>query len=126
MLRDFREFLSWRKGDAIILRRPTCCRSRISTISATMPTAMNMMFNFQVNQATFYALAAHDTRHLVKAIERRSRAPYPVNGASSCAITTSWISVASRRHSGKRCSLRSGPTSGCNSTTVASAAGSRQ
>ncbi|PMU82333.1 trehalose synthase, partial [Pseudomonas sp. GP01-A4] len=35
----------------------------------------HMMFNFQVNQATFYALAAHDARPLVKAIERTKPRP---------------------------------------------------
>lgn len=39
LLRLFREFLQWRQGDAIILPRPTSCRARISTISATTPTA---------------------------------------------------------------------------------------
>ena len=55
---------------------------------------MHMMFNFQVNQHLFYALATADTRPLVKgAAKPPSRARPPRNGACSCAITTSSISA---------------------------------
>ena len=36
---------------------------------------MHMMFNFQVNQNLFYALAAADTRPLAKALNRTEKRP---------------------------------------------------
>ena len=55
---------------------------------------MHMMFNFQVNQHLFYALASADTRPLVKAMQATRAAPAPPrNGACSCAITTSSTSA---------------------------------
>ena len=51
---------------------------------------LHMMFNFQVNQTLFYALASADTRPLVKALEAtKPRSGRPRNGACSCATTTS-------------------------------------
>ncbi|MDP4022510.1 alpha-amylase family protein [Methylobacterium sp. NEAU 140] len=75
MLRDFREFLSWRQGDAIILAEANVLPKQDLDYFGDDADRMNMMFNFQVNQATFYALAAHDARPLVKAIERTKPRP---------------------------------------------------
>ncbi len=75
MLRDFREFLSWRQGDAIILAEANVLPKQDMDYFGDDADRMNMMFNFQVNQATFYALAAHDARPLVKAIERTKPRP---------------------------------------------------
>jgi maltose alpha-D-glucosyltransferase / alpha-amylase len=52
---------------------------------------MQMMFNFQVNQNLFYALAAADSGPLVKAMQATKPRPRPRNGDSFCAITTSSI-----------------------------------
>ena len=75
MLRDFREFLQWRRGDAIILAEANILPKQDLDYFGADADRMNMMFNFQVNQATFYALAAHDARPLVKAIERTKPRP---------------------------------------------------
>ena len=75
MLRDFREFLQWRKGDAIILAEANILPKQDLDYFGDDADRMHMMFNFQVNQATFYALAAHDARPLVKAIERTTPRP---------------------------------------------------
>ena len=55
---------------------------------------MHMMFNFQVNQNLFYALAATDTRPLARRSRPPRRARPPRSGACFCAITTSSISAA--------------------------------
>ncbi|GJD57033.1 alpha-amylase family protein [Methylobacterium dankookense] len=75
MLRDFREFLQWRKGDAIILAEANILPKQDLDYFGDDADRMHMMFNFQVNQASFYALAAHDARPLVKAIERTTPRP---------------------------------------------------
>ncbi|MCJ2117827.1 alpha-amylase family protein [Methylobacterium sp. J-001] len=75
MLRDFREFLQWRKGDAIILAEANVLPKQDLDYFGDDADRMHMMFNFQVNQSTFYALAAHDARPLVKAIERTKPRP---------------------------------------------------
>jgi maltose alpha-D-glucosyltransferase/alpha-amylase len=75
MLRDFREFLQWRKGDAIILAEANILPNQDFDYFGDDADRMHMMFNFQVNQATFYALAGHDARPLVKAIERTKPRP---------------------------------------------------
>ncbi|KAB1072042.1 alpha-amylase family protein [Methylobacterium planeticum] len=68
LLRGFREFLQWRKGDAIILAEANILPRQDLDYFGDDGDRMHMMFNFQVNQATFYALAAGDGRPLVKAI----------------------------------------------------------
>ena len=75
MLRDFREFLQWRKGDAIILAEANVLPRQVMDYFGDDADRMNMMFNFQVNQATFYAVAASDARPLVKAIEKTKPRP---------------------------------------------------
>ena len=75
MLRDFREFLQWRKGDAIILAEANILPKQDLDYFGDDADRAHMMFNFQVNQATFYGLAAHDARPLVKAIARTKPRP---------------------------------------------------
>jgi len=75
MLRDLREFLQWRQGDSIILAEANILPEQDLDYFGDDADRMHMMFNFQVNQATFYALAAHDARPLVKAIERTKPRP---------------------------------------------------
>jgi len=75
MLRDFREFLQWRRGDAIILAEANILPKQDLDYFGDDADRMNMMFNFQVNQATFYALAAADSRPLGKAIEKTKPRP---------------------------------------------------
>ena len=55
---------------------------------------MHMMFNFQVNQHLFYALAAGDTRPAGQGARGdASRGRRPRSGACSCATTTSSTSA---------------------------------
>ena len=69
MLRTFREFLSWRQGDAIILAEANVQPKTDLEYFGTAGERMQMMFNFAVNQRLFYALATGDSRPLTKALK---------------------------------------------------------
>jgi maltose alpha-D-glucosyltransferase / alpha-amylase len=69
MLRTMREFLQWREGDAIILAEANVLPDTDMQYFGRAGDRMHMMFNFQVNQNLFYALAASDTRPLQKALK---------------------------------------------------------
>ena len=60
MLRSFREFLQWREGDAIILAEANVLPETDMEYFGDDGDRMHMMFNFQVNQHLFYALASAD------------------------------------------------------------------
>jgi maltose alpha-D-glucosyltransferase/alpha-amylase len=68
MLRRIREFLQWREGDAIILAEANVLPDTDMEYFGREGDRMHMMFNFQVNQNLFYALATSDTRPLRKAL----------------------------------------------------------
>ena len=68
MLRSFREFLQWRQGDAIILAEANVLPETDMEYFGRDGDRMHMMFNFQVNQNLFYALASADTRPLAKSL----------------------------------------------------------
>jgi maltose alpha-D-glucosyltransferase / alpha-amylase len=68
MLRLFREFLQWREGDAIILAEANVLPKTDMEYFGDAGDRMHMMFNFQVNQALFYALASADCQLLIKAL----------------------------------------------------------
>jgi maltose alpha-D-glucosyltransferase / alpha-amylase len=70
LLRDFREFLQWRRGDAIILAEANVEPKNNVHYFGDDGERLQMMFNFWVNQRVFYALATADTRPLVKALEQ--------------------------------------------------------
>jgi maltose alpha-D-glucosyltransferase / alpha-amylase len=75
MLRSFREFLQWRQGDCIILAEANVLPETDMEYFGADGDRMHMMFNFQVNQHLFYALASADTRPLVKALQATK--PHP-------------------------------------------------
>ena len=75
MLRTFREFLQWRKGDAIVLAEANVLPDTDLEYFGEDGDRMHMMFNFQVNQHLFYALAAADTGPLIKAMEATKPRP---------------------------------------------------
>jgi maltose alpha-D-glucosyltransferase/alpha-amylase len=78
MLRMFREFLQWRAGDSIILAEANVLPNTDMQYFGDDGDRMHMMFNFQVNQNLFYALAAEDVRPLVKAMQKTK--PRPATG----------------------------------------------
>jgi maltose alpha-D-glucosyltransferase/alpha-amylase len=75
MLRFLREFLQWRKGDSIILAEANVLPQTDMEYFGDAGDRLQMMFNFQVNQNLFYALASADTRPLIKAL--KSTKPRP-------------------------------------------------
>jgi maltose alpha-D-glucosyltransferase/alpha-amylase len=75
MLRVFREFLQWRQGDCIVLAEANVLPETDMDYFGEDGDRMQMMFNFQVNQNLFYALAAADSRPLIKALKATKPRP---------------------------------------------------
>ncbi|MCJ8519709.1 maltose alpha-D-glucosyltransferase/alpha-amylase [Pseudorhizobium tarimense] len=75
MLRTFREFLQWRKGDSMILGEANILPEENLNYFGDDGDRIQMMFNFQVNQTLFYALASGDTRPMIEALERTKPKP---------------------------------------------------
>src|SRR5437762_3241993 len=78
MLRMFREFLQWRRGDCIVLAEANVLPDTDMEYFGQDGDRMHMMFNFQVNQNLFYALASADSRPLIKALKVTK--PRPATG----------------------------------------------
>jgi maltose alpha-D-glucosyltransferase / alpha-amylase len=75
MLRFLREFLQWRKGDSIILAEANVMPDTDMDYFGKSGERLQMMFNFQVNQNLFYALATADTRPLIAALKATKPRP---------------------------------------------------
>ena len=75
MLRTMREFLQWRAGDSIILAEANVLPETDMEYFGRAGDRMHMMFNFQVNQNLFYALAASDVQPLHKALKATKPRP---------------------------------------------------
>ena len=75
MLRFFREFVQWRCGDAVLLAEANVLPDTDMDYFGDDGDRMHMMFNFQVNQNLFYAMAAADTRPLEKALKATKPRP---------------------------------------------------
>ena len=74
MLRTFTQFLTWRNGEAIILAEANVLPGTDLHYFGSAGERLQMMFNFEVNQHLFYALASSDSRPLIKAMRAtRSR-----------------------------------------------------
>jgi maltose alpha-D-glucosyltransferase/alpha-amylase len=69
MLRSFSEFLTWRKNGAIILGEANVVPRTDLEYFGEFGERLQMMFNFDVNQHLFYALASCDIKPLMKALE---------------------------------------------------------
>ncbi len=75
MLRTFREFLSWREGDAVILAEANVIPHVDMDYFGAEGERIPMMFNFEVNQHLFYALASADGRPLAAALKETEPRP---------------------------------------------------
>jgi maltose alpha-D-glucosyltransferase/alpha-amylase len=75
MLRTFSQFLNWRQGDAIILAEANVLPGTDMHYFGNSGERMQMMFNFQVNQHLFYAMASCDARPLVSAMKATKNRP---------------------------------------------------
>ena len=122
----FREFLQWREGDAIILAEANVLPDTDMQYFGDEGERLQMMFNFQVNQNTFYALASADTGPLKKALLATQAAPGDrAVGRVPAQPRRARSRTPRRRNSAKPCSPRSARTPTCNSTSAGSAGGSR-
>ena len=74
-LTEFRDFLQWREGDAILLGEANIPPEDDMSFFGNEGDRMHMLFNFYVNQYLFYALASADARPLAKALEATKRIP---------------------------------------------------
>jgi maltose alpha-D-glucosyltransferase/alpha-amylase len=75
MLRSFSQFLTWREGEAIILAEANVLPGTDMKYFGASGERLQMMFNFQVNQHLFYALAASDARPLAKSLRATKSRP---------------------------------------------------
>lgn len=73
-LREFREFLSWRTGDAILLAEANVPTEKIGEYFGA-GDKMNMLFNFILNQHLFLALARKDAASLIEGLLKVPRIP---------------------------------------------------
>jgi maltose alpha-D-glucosyltransferase/alpha-amylase len=78
MLRSFSEFLTWRKSGTIILGEANVVPKNDLEYFGEYGERLQMMFNFDVNQHLFYAMASGDTRPLIKAMQDTK--PRPATG----------------------------------------------
>jgi maltose alpha-D-glucosyltransferase/alpha-amylase len=75
-LTEFRRFLQWRMGDAILLGEANVLPEETKPyFGEDGGDGIHMMFNFWVNQHLFYALATADVRPLVEAIRATADIP---------------------------------------------------
>jgi maltose alpha-D-glucosyltransferase / alpha-amylase len=74
-LSEFRSFLQWREGDAILLGEANVLPEENLDFFGKQGDRMHMMFNFFVNQHVFYALASADVGPLAKALEATRNIP---------------------------------------------------
>jgi maltose alpha-D-glucosyltransferase / alpha-amylase len=82
LLHEMRDFLQWRKRDAILLAEANVPPGESLEYFGALGDRLQLMLNFPVNQRLFYALATADLEPLVDALEatyERPRAAQWVN-----------------------------------------------
>ncbi len=68
-LRELRQFVQWRKGDAILLGEANVLPEEMLPYFGEQCTGIQMLFNFFVNQHLFYALATHEIEPLIESLK---------------------------------------------------------
>jgi maltose alpha-D-glucosyltransferase/alpha-amylase len=81
-LTEFRDFVQWREGDAVLLGEANILPEHDKHFFGDGADRMHMMFNFYVNQHVFYALASSDIRPLAKALAATQDIPQYAQWAS--------------------------------------------
>lgn len=74
-LRDIRQRVQWHKGDAILLGEANVLPEEMLPYFGEDANAIQMLFNFFVNQHLFYALATHDIEPLIDALKATLNIP---------------------------------------------------
>ena len=75
LLHEMRDFLQWRRRDAILLAEANVPPDESLEYFGELGDRLQMMLNFPVNQRLFYALATGDIRPLVRALEATYERP---------------------------------------------------
>lgn len=75
MLHLLRDFLQWRRRDAILLAEANVPPDESMDYFGENGDRLQMMLNFAVNQRVFYALATGDIKPLVRALEATYKRP---------------------------------------------------
>jgi maltose alpha-D-glucosyltransferase / alpha-amylase len=75
LLHEMRDFLQWRRRDAILLAEANVPPNESLDYFGDQGDRLQMMLNFPVNQRLFYALATADIRPLVEALEQTRERP---------------------------------------------------
>jgi maltose alpha-D-glucosyltransferase / alpha-amylase len=73
-LREFRDFLSWRRGDAILLAEANVDMDTIPQYFGT-GDKMHMLFHFLLNQYLFLALARQQAAPLIEGLQHLPAVP---------------------------------------------------
>ena len=75
-LHEMRDFLQWRKRDAILLAEANVPPADSREYFGDLGDRLQLMLNFPVNQRLFYAMATADIKPLVRALEATYRRPH--------------------------------------------------
>jgi maltose alpha-D-glucosyltransferase / alpha-amylase len=75
LLKEMRDFLQWRSGEAILLAEANVPPDESLSYFGAEGDRLQMMLNFPVNQRLFYALATADTAPLTWALEQTRKRP---------------------------------------------------
>lgn len=75
MLHEMRDFLQWRRRDAILLAEANVLPDESLDYFGDQGDRLQMMLNFPVNQRIYYALATGDVKPLVEALEHTRARP---------------------------------------------------
>lgn len=75
ILKEMRDFLQWRAGDAVLLAEANVPPDESMNYFGSDGDRLQMMLNFAVNQRLFYALATADIEPLVWALEETQKRP---------------------------------------------------
>ena len=76
LLHEMRDFLQWRRRDAVMLAEANVPPDESLEYFGDLGDRLQMMLNFPVNQRLFYAMATGDIRPLVRALEATYERPH--------------------------------------------------
>ena len=75
LLKEMRDFLQWRSGEAILLAEANVPPDESMNYFGADGERLQMMLNFPVNQRLFYAMATGDIEPLIWALEQTAKRP---------------------------------------------------
>jgi maltose alpha-D-glucosyltransferase/alpha-amylase len=82
LLREMREFLSWRSGDAILLAEANVTMDEVMKFFGKDGERMQLVFNFPANQNFFLSLVTEDATPLAEALAEAPRLPHTAQWAN--------------------------------------------